>query len=47
MVKQHPVKFGGHRACGDGDVMILVCHMISEDHVIKGSCDFVAWSPSK
>ena len=31
----HPSRFGGHRHCGSGD-MILVCHVILQDHVIKG-----------
>ena len=25
--------------------MVLVCHVISQDHVIKGSCDFYRWEP--
>ena len=28
-----------------GDIMSLVCHVISEDYVIKGSCDFVGSIP--
>ena len=32
---QHPTKFGGHRDCGSGEIMVLVCHMISQDHMIK------------
>ena len=35
-VNYHPTNFGGHRYCGSRDIMILVCHMISQDHVIKG-----------
>ena len=31
--------------CGSGD-MFLVCHVILEDHVLKGSRDFVGGSPS-
>ena len=27
-VSYHPAKFGGHRHCGSGDIMILVCHVI-------------------
>ena len=26
--------------------MILLCYVILEDHVIKGSCDFMGRSPS-
>ena len=33
----YPAKFGGHRQCGSGDIMVLVCHVISQDHVIKGA----------
>ena len=40
----HPVKFGGHRRCGSGDQNDLVCHVISQDHMIKGSCDFTGHS---
>ena len=35
-------KFGGHRLCGSVDnIMVLVCHMILQDQVIKDSCDFI------
>ena len=34
-VSHHPTKFCGFRHCGSGDIMILVCHVILEDHVIK------------
>ena len=30
-----------------GDIMILVCHVTSQDHVIKESCDFIGRSPSR
>ena len=36
----HPVKFGGYRHSDNGDIMVLVCHVISQDHVIKGLYDF-------
>ena len=25
--------------------MVLVCHVISQDHMVKGSCDFMGGSP--
>ena len=28
-------KFSGHRPCSSGVIMILVCHVISKDYVIK------------
>ena len=41
------VKFGGHRHHGSEDIMILVCQVISEDHMIKGSSDFIKRRPSR
>ena len=32
---------------GSGDVMVLVCHVILQDHVIKGSRDFTGRRPSR
>ena len=29
---------GGHWSSASGDVKFLMCHMISQDHVIEGSC---------
>ena len=37
-------KFDGHRRYGRGG-KFLVCHLILQDHQIKGSCDFMGWSP--
>ena len=39
--------FGGHRHCDSRDIIALVCHVISPDHVIKGSCDFMGRSSSR
>ena len=44
MVCHHPAKFGGHRHCGSGDM--LICHISSRDHVFKESCDFMFGSLS-
>ena len=41
----HPVKFGGHRYCGSGDIIVLACHVITQDHMIKQSCDLMGGSP--
>ena len=43
----HLAKFGGYRHCGSEDLMILVCHVILQDQVIKDSCDFMDKSPSR
>ena len=45
-VSHHPARFGGHSYCGIRYVMVLVCHKISQDHVIRGSRDFTGKSLS-
>ena len=42
---QHPTEFDGHKHYGSGGIMVLVCHVVSEDHMIKGSFDFIGRSP--
>ena len=36
MVCYHPVKIGDYRHCANKDIMILVFHVILQDHVMKG-----------
>ena len=48
MLSHHlPVMFSGHEHCGCGsrDIMVSVCQMILQNHVIKGLCDFMGGSP--
>ena len=40
----HPAKFGDHSHFGSADIF-LVCHVIPQDHVIKGPCDFMDGNP--
>ena len=40
-ISYHPAKFCSHRNSDSGDIVALVCHVISQDHVIKESCDFI------
>ena len=40
-VSHHSAKFGGTRQYCSVDITILVCHVIAQEHVIKGSCDFI------
>ena len=40
-VTHRPAKFGGHSHSGNGVIVILVCHVISQDLLIKGSCHFI------
>ena len=35
----HSVKFDGHKYYGSDYMIVLVCHMILPDQVIKGPCD--------
>ena len=34
-VSHQLAKFDGHKNCGSGDIMILICHMILPDHTTK------------
>ena len=38
------VKFGVNRHCVSGDLIGLVCHLISQGNVIKVLCDFMGGS---
>ena len=41
MVSDYPAKLGSNKNCDSGDVMVLVGHGMSLDHVIKRS--FKKW----
>ena len=45
MVSHCLAMFGGDKHSGSGDTMVLVCHVISEDVMIKGSFDFMGRKP--
>ena len=50
MVCHHPTKFGGHRHCDSGDIIVLVCHVILQDHKIMQVghvCGFMGMGPSR
>ena len=34
-VGYQPVKFGSHRHPDSGDTVVLICHVILQDHVIN------------
>ena len=40
-------KCRGHRHSGSGDIMVLVCYMILQNHTIKQSYNFMGRSPSR
>lgn len=35
------MKFGGHMHLGEKDILILVCRVILQYHIIDGSCEFM------
>ena len=43
----HPAKFVGHKPCGSRNIMFLICHLISQDHVTQEPFDFIAHHPIK
>ena len=45
MATYYPAKFGGHSHSANGVIMILVCHAISQEHLTKGSGDFMVGGP--
>ena len=42
----HPDKLGDNRYCDKSDLMFLICHVTSHNHLFKRSCDFMIGSPS-
>ena len=42
-----PMKFGGHRHSGSREIMIFVCHVTLEEHVIRALYDLLVRSPSR
>ena len=46
MISYHPTNFGDHEHCGNGDIVFLVCRAIYQDHVARGSCDFMVRGPA-
>ena len=34
-----------HKDCDGGDIMILICHVTSREHMFKGLCGFMGGSP--
>ena len=41
MVSHHPAKSGDHRHCNSGDMIVLFCQVILQDHVNKGTSNFM------
>ena len=41
MVCHNPPKFGGYKHGSDSEVIVLVCHVIKQDQVMKWSSNFM------
>ena len=46
-LSHHSFRFGGHGHYGSGDIIVLVCHVILQVHVIKVSCNYKGKSSSR
>ena len=46
-LSHHPTKFGGHRHCSSGDIMVFGYHVTLKDHVIKALNEFMLSRPSR
>ena len=45
--KSPPAKYGGHRYCGHKDLIFLISHVISKDHVTPELFDITARSNAR
>ena len=45
MVSYHHVEFGSYKLSNSGDMMVFVCQVTLQDHVIKIFYEFVGRSP--
>ena len=41
VISDFPAKFRDHRPFREGDVKLSICHVTSQDHEVKGSCDIM------
>ena len=46
-ISHHSGNFGGFKHSDIEDITIFDRHVISQDHVLKGLCDFMVRNPSK
>ena len=37
IIRHYPATFGGHKSCRKGDILFLICHVSSRDHVVRWS----------
>ena len=46
-LNHHPIKSDSHKHCGNEDTMVLVCYVISQDHVMKQSHGIISRTQSQ
>ena len=46
IVSHHFAKFSGHKPCGYSDITTEIVHMTLQDHLIKGSGNFMEGNSS-
>ena len=42
---QRRAYFGGHGSSSDGDIVYLICHVTSHDHLIEGHVNLLVGAP--
>lgn len=45
--KSHSTKFNGHKHHRDGDLMVLLCDLITQDYMSKASSNVIGRNPSR
>ena len=45
-MSHHLDNFVGYGSSVNGDIMYLICHVASQNHVIEESCNFINYSSS-
>ena len=46
-MRYHPVNFGGHRHSDSREIMLFVCHVTLQDHLIRVLYDLLVRRPSR
>ena len=45
MYRTNLLRSSDHRDCSSGEIISSICHVILQNHVIKGSCEFMTGNP--
>ena len=47
MICHYAYKSCDRKHCDGEDIMFLICHMTSREHMFEGLCEFMSGSPSR